>query len=1065
MATRHENKLKKRMCWRSEICSLILGWCCLLLLPMIAQALNLDAENPKVIPGPNGSYFGFSLDFHQDKKEGMNILVGAPKLQTTQPGVNKSGGVFLCPWSTKTPNCNSVAFDNLGDETFYENDVHMKIFKSNQWFGATVRSWKSNIVACAPFQSWNITDSITGQESGVTPTGSCYVTGNLKDFHEFAPCRDVKTEPSLLSSSYMYDKRFCEIGFSAEVTKDGTLLVGAPGGYFLSGLISTVKLSFILNDYNGRQALKKYTSEQISLDTSGSDSAYTGFSVAIGEFTDDSTPEFVVGSPNFFKTEGIVTIHRNFELTRSIYSFKGQQVASYFGYSVAVADINNDRMDDVLVGAPLFIERRSGGKLQEVGRVFIYKQKRRTRFHPEPQILSGTKLYGQFGSSIASLGDLDQDGFNDVAVGAPFGGKTGSGCVYIYRGGNSGLSAQPSQVLEPTLPPNSRFGFALRGGMDIDDNGYPDLLVGAFEADKAYIFRAQPVVFLHTSIHFTPDTLNPDVKGCQLPGTTTKVSCFIVSVCVRASEQSLPRILNLSAELQLDRLKSLFSRRTFFLESSQPSKILTIKLQSNMESICQNKTAYLRSESEFKDKLSSIVVSVNVSLVRSQSSDVLEPTLQGITFLQEQTNILLDCGEDNVCIPDLHLSVRPPEDPLLIGIDNSMQVQFNATNSGEGAYEAELFVQLPPGAHYVHVKGKSEEKILCSPKLENKTETVVCELGNPMKNKALICAYLQLSFSNLEDSGSNITFQMQIRSRNSLNSSSSVIYVQLAVAVKASLDLRGSSQPAEVVLPIPNWEPKDDTKKPQDYGKEVTHVYEIHNAGPSSVQVLLIVQSPTIFQDDFFLYPLRLEADNDMFCGNESGLNPWELELPVVTPAPVNHSKADNRRLDKRETGVADEWTEENLHNGSKTEDGALEKPPILLNCSKALCWEVQCVIPRLDREKRATVKLHSILMISSFLKRPQQQFTLLSQGSFQVTGVPYKIKPTSLLEGMAHAETQVLWVSPDGQKPIPIWWLIVGILGGVLLLILFIFIMWKLGFFQRTRPPLDDQEELTSQQ
>jgi hypothetical protein len=41
------------------------------------------------------------------------------------------------------------------------------------------------------------------------------------------------------------------------------------------------------------------------------------------------------------------------------------------------------------------------------------------------------------------MGDLNKDGFDDIAVGAPYAGK---GKVYIYLGSETGIQTTPSQV-------------------------------------------------------------------------------------------------------------------------------------------------------------------------------------------------------------------------------------------------------------------------------------------------------------------------------------------------------------------------------------------------------------------------------------------------------------------------------------------------------------------------------------------------------------------------------------------------------------------------------------------
>jgi hypothetical protein len=69
------------------------------------------------------------------------------------------------------------------------------------------------------------------------------------------------------------------------------------------------------------------------------------------------------------------------------------------------------RYDDVLVGAPLYMERERESKPKEVGRVYLYLQHSPLTFS-EPLLLTGTHTFGRFGTAIAPLGDLNQDGYN-----------------------------------------------------------------------------------------------------------------------------------------------------------------------------------------------------------------------------------------------------------------------------------------------------------------------------------------------------------------------------------------------------------------------------------------------------------------------------------------------------------------------------------------------------------------------------------------------------------------------------------------------------------------------------
>lgn len=99
---------------------------------------------------------------------------------------------------------------------------------------------------------------------------------------------------------------------------------------------------------------------------------------------------------------------------------------------------------------------------------------------------------GRFGLSLTSLGDMNLDGFGDFAVGAPYDGPNNKGAVYIYHGSKEGPLAKHSQVIyaeDLNIPYLSTFGFSLSGGLDLDGNLYPDLVVGAYESSKAIFFK------------------------------------------------------------------------------------------------------------------------------------------------------------------------------------------------------------------------------------------------------------------------------------------------------------------------------------------------------------------------------------------------------------------------------------------------------------------------------------------------------------------------------------------------------------------------------------------------
>lgn len=370
----------------------------------------------------------------------------------------------------------------------------------------------------------------------------------------------------------------------------------------------------------------------------------------------------------------------------------GKQVSEIFGASLSVTDINGDGLDDIIVGAPCHTDYSAHEIKFEVGAVYVYLQ-RNSEFSGESDlILRGKHDGGRFGHAVAALGDINGDGFNDVAVGAPY---AGSGVVYIHLGSESGLKPNADQEIqgEQIRPSLLSFGAGFgAGSVDLDGNRFNDVIVGAYASDTVVYLPSRPVINFDIDIRFIPELINLDNKTCVLntgmlastfkkrlspqllytelamffciyvclcvivDGKELNVACATMEYCLFNGGKSFDGTVSVDVTIRLD-VKQPQRPRLRFLQSDQLTKTAVsdgLNLKAGQR-ICNKRITYV--VDDISDKISPMEAEISVSM-REESwpaSPLQNP--HSARNVSKSLVINKNCKNNLICVPDLQLSV------------------------------------------------------------------------------------------------------------------------------------------------------------------------------------------------------------------------------------------------------------------------------------------------------------------------------------------------------------------------------------------------------------------------
>ncbi|XP_036450179.1 integrin alpha-1 [Colossoma macropomum] len=812
----------------------------------------------------------------------------------------------------------------------------------------------------------------------------------------------LEATPWNRASSFVME--MSQSGFSVHTSKEGVML-GAVGAYDWNGTVvmqSGKSFTVLKNNTFHNPLVQKYEGM----------AGYVGYDVQ-SAYT-PSGVFYITGAPRFNHT-GRVSIYRfdgkNINITQNL---KGEQIGSYFGSVLQTLDVDNDSYTDILlVGAPMYM----GPERDEQGQVYVYKISKEGVFEHEmtlrpvkqtcctahshscTSVNKNEPCGARFGTAIAAVPDLNLDGFNDVVIGSPL-ENDHRGAVYIYHGNQRSIREKYVQRIAAGGDGEKMkfFGQSIHGIMDLNNDGIIDVTIGGIGG--AALYWSRDVAELRATMTFDPNKINLQQQTCKINGRD--MVCVRTTVCftykVKSEKETNP-VTVIHYNLTLDSLRAIARGRFKDTDDRKIQKNATIK-----NHLCTNHSFYMSERLDFRDPL---MVSLDFGLA-SDDGPVLDGDLP--TSLNK-TIALVDCGNNDKCIANLHLQAKANISSLIIkASQEKFHVDIKIRNSGDSAYNTRVLLSTTENINYVKVEPKDKD---CEP---NNTR-VVCAVGYPFL-KSNIEEELKIIFevnpSHLrKDIIINITATSDSEEPQSALDDNSV-YISIPVKYEASLEFTATKYMKEDHIVIKEGEKWPDVfNSTSMIGEEMKVSYAIvKNTELKTPPLKLTVTFPySTSADNMLLYLTDISTSDNITC-KKNLVDPLEIRQKHHTPKP------------KTET----------LSN-------------YLLNCKVEanFCKSFSCSISR--DAKSSYINATFRVWMPTFIKAEFSEKSVDMTVHAKLENQDVDLFQLSKTDEVREVKVQI---SKESRGGIPLWIIILSILIGLLILALVIFALWKAGFFKR---------------
>lgn len=1003
--------------------------------------------------------------------------------------------------------------------------------KDGQWLGVEVQSQGQGgkVIVCA--HRYTVRDILRPNSKPVDTKrgmiGLCYILdsslkvpqNDVMGYKNVMVIRDAVGGKRLEPKGNFDDHAewgVCQVGAAATFVEDvdgggeDIALFGAPGCFTWRGNILAQHVGS-LQRYDiavNRDSFRKFAKHGLM-----------GVAVTSGRFFNNKV-YYVSGAPHANSTGQVYFFSKDASTgllaPQHYLTLQGEDYGAGFGLSLASCDLNGDGSPDLVVGAPFYADETSGAV--RGGAIYLFQSQNGKLGQLRRIKIVGRELLSQFGLSVTCMGDMNGDGFEDIAVGAPYEVKGGS--VFIIFGGGFPSTSNvfmAEEVAEQVITARDMtkhassvlpyglktFGSSLSGGQDMDDNGYPDLVVGAYASSAVFLIRARPIIGITT---YVDDrnlvAIDPGQSGCP-EDPTSKDSCFAFSACFKVSREASQHSHSLRFHIEAEPQKPI-SRVYLRLPGSQNNEKnssvedTVVMLEAGRQQ-CTNILGYVGST--HLDLQTPVQFQMSYSLVQAEPTMAYNsvrplPDMADFPILNQaeakkrfQATFEKDCGADDICNTHLVLSptLRDKTKELsrtptgesyeleLGSLEGSeLVLDVEVANRLEPAYEATLDIYFPPSVHYVGVGTGDNDNDVVNADLKNATWLSV-SLGNPFKNTTK----MQLRFKPQADMEDRLmVFYL------SANTSSVLLYdastfVNLAIVRRAEVKVHGKGFPDRLHYggPVLGENAFADIS---EVGPQLVQKFQVINNGPSMLDVLTLhIQWPFQVENGspvgkwlFYLSEHPTLKNGRGVCYLPPGYTANPLNLTSSSPDKYGHyGRGLMKRnsvivLDrpKRSSSASKVWVEKVVSPRTIPDQEGRDLRIITLDCDRgtAKCLHIKCDLYNLPVKVSATVEVRGRLWNSTLMEDYGSGIDFVE--IFTKAAIEVDRDISQYVGDDFLSIKTLVYADIARQRPLafPDWWIIlISILAGLLVLVIISSILWKLGFFERKRPTEDDDSDL----